>query len=43
MKFVSVQNVVDFIGSVGLEPLLIDLAAYLEEDFRRWERFEKAP
>jgi len=43
MKFVSVKNVVDFIGAVGLESLLVDLAAYLEEDFRRWERFEKAP
>ncbi len=43
MKFASVRNVVDLIGSVGLEPLLIDLAAYLEADFRRWASFEKAP
>jgi len=43
MKFVSVQNVVDFVGSVGVEPVLIDLAAHIENDFRRWEYFEKAP
>ena len=43
MKFASVKNVVDLIASVGLEPILVDLASYLEDDFRRWASFEKAP
>lgn len=43
MKFASVKNVVDWVASTGLEPLLIDLAAHIEADFRRWESFDKAP
>jgi ornithine cyclodeaminase len=43
MKFVSVRNVIDLIGEVGLEPLLVELAGYLEADFRRWPSFDKAP
>lgn len=43
MKYISVKNVIDLIASIGLEPLLIDLAAYIEEDFRRWDSFEKVP
>jgi len=43
MRYVSVKNVIDLIASIGIEALLVDLAAYLEEDFRRWESFEKVP
>jgi len=43
MKFASVKNVVDLVASVGIEPLLVELATYLEEDFARWAKFEKAP
>ncbi len=43
MKFASVKNIVDLVASVGIEPLLVDLATYLDEDFARWGAFEKAP
>jgi ornithine cyclodeaminase len=43
MQFVSVQNVIDLIAARGLEPLLVEMAAYLEQDFARWPLFDKAP
>jgi ornithine cyclodeaminase len=43
MKFVSVRNLIDLVATVGVEPLLIEMAAYLDADFRRWEQFDKAP
>jgi ornithine cyclodeaminase len=43
MKFVSVGNLIDLIAEHGLQPMLVDLAQYLEADFRRWEIFDKAP
>lgn len=43
MKFVSVRNVIDLVAATGLEPLLVELADYLESDFRRWPEFDKAP
>jgi ornithine cyclodeaminase len=43
VQYVGVQNMVRLIGSVGLEPYLTGLAGYIEEDFRRWAAFEKAP
>jgi ornithine cyclodeaminase len=43
MQFVSVRNVVDLVAATGLDRFLIELAGYLEADFRRWESFDKAP
>ena len=43
MRFVSVRNVLDLVADIGLEPMLIELAAYIEDDFARWLHFEKAP
>jgi ornithine cyclodeaminase len=43
MQFVSVQNVIDLIAARGLEPLLVEMADYLEQDFARWPLFDKAP
>jgi ornithine cyclodeaminase len=34
---------VRLIGAVGIEPYLVGLAGYIEEDFRRWNAFEKPP
>jgi len=42
MQFVSVQNVIDLIAARGLEPLLLEMADYLEQDFSRWPLFDKA-
>ena len=43
VRYVGVENMVRLIGAVGIEPYLIGLAGYIEEDFRRWSAFEKAP
>jgi ornithine cyclodeaminase len=43
VRFVGVENMVRLVRSIGVEPCLVALAAYIEEDFRRWTAFEKAP
>jgi ornithine cyclodeaminase len=43
VQFVDVGNIVDLIAEVGAEPLLLELAGYIEDDFRRWPDFEKRP
>jgi len=43
VQYVGVENMVRLIGSVGIESYLIGLAGYIEDDFRRWASFEKAP
>ncbi len=43
VPFVSVENMMRLVHYVGVEKVLIDLAAYIEEDFRRWELFDKTP
>ena len=43
VPFVSVENMMRLVHHVGLEKMLIDLAAYIEADFRRWELFDKTP
>ncbi|KQT50638.1 ornithine cyclodeaminase [Aureimonas sp. Leaf454] len=41
VPFVSVENMMDLVLAVGVETFLVELAAYVEEDFRRWESFDK--
>lgn len=43
VQFVGVKNVRDWIGSQGLAAVFSGLARYIEDDFRRWPIFEKAP
>lgn len=43
VPFVSVENMMDLVLAVGIETFLVELAAYVEEDFRRWESFDKTP
>jgi ornithine cyclodeaminase len=43
VQFVDVGNVIDLVAELGVEPLLIELAGYIEDDFRRWPLFEKRP
>src|SRR6516225_2893750 len=43
VQFVDVGNVVNLIAEFGLERLLVELAGYIEDDFRRWPEFEKRP
>jgi ornithine cyclodeaminase len=41
VPFVSVDHMMRLVNTIGVERFLTDLAAYIEEDFRRWERFDK--
>ena len=43
VPFVSVDNMMKLINHIGVEPMLIGLADYIEADFRRWELFDKTP
>ena len=43
VPFISVENMMRFVLHVGLERLLVELAAEVEADFRRWESFDKTP
>ncbi len=43
VPFVSVDHMMTLVLHVGVERFLVELAAYIEEDFRRWESFDKSP
>ena len=43
MRVVEVTHMIDMVQSNGLESVLEGLAAYIEEDFRRWPEFDKSP
>lgn len=43
VPFISVDNMMRLVHRVGLAAFLKNLAAYIEEDFRRWELFDKTP
>ncbi|WP_122073684.1 ornithine cyclodeaminase [Pseudophaeobacter sp. EL27] len=43
VPFVSVDNMMRLVHSIGIETMLRDLAEYVEVDFKRWELFDKTP
>ena len=43
VPFVSVDDMMQLIHHIGVEPMLLGLAEYIEADFRRWELFDKTP
>ncbi len=43
VPFVSVDSMMKLVLSLGVERFLTDLALYIEEDFKRWEVFDKTP
>ncbi|MGI3184912.1 ornithine cyclodeaminase [Nioella aestuarii] len=43
VPFVSVENMMRLVHSIGLERMLVEMADYIEEDFRRWPLFDKTP
>ena len=43
VQFVGVVDIARLIASTGLPEFLTGLTTYIEEDFRRWELFEKVP
>ena len=43
VPFVSVENMMRIVNTIGVERFLGELAGYIEEDFRRWPLFDKTP
>ncbi|SMF20861.1 ornithine cyclodeaminase [Xaviernesmea oryzae] len=43
VPFISVENMMDLVLSIGVETFLKELSTYIEADFRRWETFDKVP
>lgn len=43
VPFVSVENMMKLVNSIGLETVLIELANTIEADFKRWPEFDKTP
>ena len=43
IPFVSVENMMRLVHHFGIETVLLELTDAVEADYRRWDRFEKAP
>lgn len=43
VPFVSVENMMRLILEIGTAKCMVQIAEYVEEDFRRWEKFDKSP
>jgi ornithine cyclodeaminase len=43
VRFVSVDTMMRIVLATGVERFLLELASCVEEDFRRWELFDKTP
>ena len=43
VPFVSVENMMKLVLHIGVEQVLVDLAAEIEADFLRWPLFDKTP
>ncbi|MDJ0685823.1 MAG: ornithine cyclodeaminase [Alphaproteobacteria bacterium] len=41
VRFVSVENMMKLVHAIGLSQMLVDLARYIEADFKRWPEFDK--
>ena len=43
VPFVSVDHMMEIVNGIGVRRLMAELADFIEEDFRRWEKFDKTP
>lgn len=43
VPFVSVDNMMRLVNTIGIEQVLRELADYIESDFLRWPEFDKTP
>ena len=43
VPFVSVHHMMKLVHSIGIEPMLTEMAAAIDADFRRWPLFDKTP
>ena len=43
VPFVSVDDMMKIVNTIGAPQIMADIAAYIEADFQRWELFDKTP
>ena len=43
VPFVSVDNMMRLVHHIGIEQVILQIAAQIEADFKRWESFDKTP
>lgn len=43
VPFVSVENMMRIVNTIGAEKMISEMAGYIEADFVRWDRFDKTP
>ena len=43
VPFVSVDSMMKLVHAIGVERFLVELAGFIETDFKRWEIFDKTP
>ena len=43
VPFVSVDNMMKLVNAIGAERFMIELARFIEDDFKRWPDFDKTP
>ena len=43
VPFVSVDHMMQIVLQTGIETVLAGISEYIEQDFRRWELFDKTP
>jgi ornithine cyclodeaminase len=43
VPFVSVENIMKIVNSIGPSKMIAQIAEYIEADFKRWELFDKTP
>lgn len=43
MRYISLENMVRFINETGIENVLTELSTYIENDYKRWDEFDKSP
>ena len=43
VPFVSVDDMMQIVNTIGVRQAIAEMVAYIEDDFRRWETFDKTP
>ncbi|PTX57605.1 ornithine cyclodeaminase [Litoreibacter ponti] len=43
VPFVSVDNMMNLVNAIGPARMIAEIAEYIEQDFKRWEQFDKTP
>lgn len=43
VPFISVSGMIGLVNEIGVEEFILGVSQYIEEDFKRWEEFDKSP